>query len=664
MCALSGGIRKMEFTTLADALTQQMEGPGSITFIDADNRERSFSYRSLRSRALHVLHFFQRSGIRQGDELVLCVSSNVAFVDALWACLLGGIVPVPLALGSAKEHRRKVLNVLASLRRPALFTERGHLGRLTAYADEEGLRSQLHASRTLLMDDIGAEAKVGAPQGASSDDTALIQFSSGSTGDPKGVTLTHRNILSNIRGIKEGAGLTKADSTLSWMPLTHDMGLIGFHLTPLVMEMGQFILSTELFARRPMIWLEAVHEKRATMLGSPNFGYRHLLRAHSRLRAPVLDLSCVRLVFNGAEPISPVLCEEFVSALAPYGLCRDAIFPVYGLAEATLAVAFPVPGSPLTVIHADRSTLRVGSDLRSCAAGSAATLSLVSVGSPVTSCSLRIVGEHDLPVASGQVGHVQIRGECVTAGYYGPAGPRHDGIDEARWLSTGDLGVFVEGGGLFIVGRHKDTIVVHGQNFHAHDLERICEKVADLEPGKVACIAARDSGGETDSVVVIAQHRKSLEDFVATAVRIKRAISTATGLEVGQVVPVHSLPKTTSGKVQRYSLREAFNRGTFDSTISALNTIMNARVRDRPTLTRIEEVLKEICDTILEDEDIAIDQDLIDYGADSLALSEILAEVDERYPGLLNIEDFLDYPSIAALARFLETRISPLSDPA
>ena len=192
------------------------------------------------------------------------------------------------------------------------------------------------------------------------EDTAFIQFSSGSTSEPKGVVLTHHNIMSNINAINIGTNYTKADISLSWMPLTHDMGLLGFHLNMLSLGISQCLMPTDLFSRRPLLWLDMVSELKATVTCSPNFGYKHYLKALRNKAPEGIDLSHVRVIYNGAEPISIELCDQFLDTLAGVGLAKGTMFTVYGLAEATLAVAFPKPGEPYRAVYLDRHAMLMG----------------------------------------------------------------------------------------------------------------------------------------------------------------------------------------------------------------------------------------------------------------------------------------------------------------
>ncbi len=434
------------------------------------------------------------------------------------------------------------------------------------------------------------------------------------------------------------------------MPLNHDMGLVGFHLLPLVAGCPQHILPADSFARRPLLWLEKAAEKRATLLGSPNFGYRHYLRSFRRAAPRRLDLSAVRLIFNGGEPISAELCGEFSSALAPHGLAANTLFPAYGLAEATLAVAVPQPGAGLNVIHAERDGLAVGNIIRLRAHPTGRTTSLVGVGRALGDSALRIVDDEDRPLPDGHIGHVQIGGGSVAG--VGRADHGTAGAAGAGWRHTGDIGTYMDA--LFIVGRSRDIIVVNGRNFHPHDIERICAGVPGVEAGKVACVGIRRENAATDSAAAFVQFRGAPAEFAAIAMRVRIAVNESAGLLLAHVLPVRTLPMTSSGKMQRFALRDSFERGAFDEPMPSSRCIRGAGARPGVReLSAIERELTLICRQAIEHGAVAVDDNLFDLGADSLVLVSIHQAIDSSYPDVLKLEDFLLYPSIAALARHI-----------
>jgi acyl-CoA synthetase (AMP-forming)/AMP-acid ligase II len=304
---------------------------------------------------------------------------------------------------------------------------------------------------------------------ATPDDVAFIQYSSGSTSDPKGVCLTHRNLCINIRAIVEGTGWNQDDVSLSWMPLTHDMGLIGYHLSVLAAGMNHAVMDTNAFVRRPLLWMIKASELRATQLCSPNFGYKHFLKLFERKGLPDADLSCVKLILNGAEPISYSLCEEFLDALAPYGLARTAMFPVYGLAEATVGVSMPEVGSEYSRIVVHRHSLRVGEPYQPADLDDEDAVSFVKVGTAIRDVDIRIADDADAVLTAGKVGNIQLFGGSVTERIYGDPQATASLFTADGWLRTGDVGVFVDGQ-LVITGRSKDIIIINGQNYYPHDL--------------------------------------------------------------------------------------------------------------------------------------------------------------------------------------------------
>ncbi|MFQ5609130.1 MAG: AMP-binding protein, partial [Woeseiaceae bacterium] len=315
------------YDTMTDLLVDARGKDRHIRFIDGENAESTVTFAELWDRALTLLGALQARGMEPGDELVIFSKSNESFVIAYWAAMLGGIVPVPVAVGISDEHRFKLFRILKQLRRGTLFTELGLLERLREFAEEQSLADVVSIldRRSVLISDV-KPSDHGELASLSPDDISFIQYSSGSTSDPKGVCLTHRNLCTNICAIVERTQWMQDDQSLSWMPLTHDMGLIGYHLSVMAAGMNHAVMDTSVFVRRPLLWMIKAHELRATQLCSPNFGYKHFLKLYERKGLPEdTDLSCVKLILNGAEPISWDLCEDFLGQLAPLGLRRNAM---------------------------------------------------------------------------------------------------------------------------------------------------------------------------------------------------------------------------------------------------------------------------------------------------------------------------------------------------
>ena len=649
------------FMTLQDALDTRAAGPQDLVFINGDAGESRLPYARLRARALAVLHHLQQAGAEPGSELVLLTDRNEQFVDVFWACMYGRIAAVPIAPGNADEHRLKLLRVLARLERPVLATERKTFDRVAAFAKNAGEDAVLArlGRHIVFLDEITDTSKAGTLHRAHPDDIALVQFSSGSTSEPKGVVLTNRNLLTNIDAIVAGIDATAADRSLSWMPLTHDMGLIGFHLTPIVAGVPHALMPTALFVRRPRLWIAKASQHRSTVLCSPNFGYRHYLNALEPGAAAAADLTRVRVVFNGAEPISADLCREFLAALAPAGLGPDVMFPVYGLAEASLAVTFPPPGRALATVTLDRRALGPEQVARAIHSGARDAVSFVKLGTAVRGCELRVAAENGARLPDGTVGRLLIRGDNVTSGYYRDPATTNAVRTGDGWLDTGDLGAMIDGE-LVVTGRVKEILFVAGQNHYPQDIEKVIETHAGVEPGRAAAAGTRPANAATDDVLVFVAAKGALRDFVPLARTIRRVVNEKMGLVIAAVIPVTRLPKTTSGKIRRFALARDYEDGAFADALREIAAIEAAAQAASVGAdgNAVEHFLLEVCRSLLPEKTIGLDDNIFEMGTSSLTLAQIYERVDAAYPGQLEVTDFFEYPTVRAMAGFLARQAS------
>ncbi len=639
----------MLYDSLTHILNDARDKARNIRFIDGAKNESTLSFMDLWASAVELLGELQHGGLQTGDELIIYTQSNRKFLIAFWAAVLGGIVPVPIAVGISDEHRAKLFRIMRQLRRATIYTDHELHKRLQDYArprDYADIMEKLR-SRALIDENIGG-GKPGEVVDAKPEDLAFIQYSSGSTSDPKGVCLTHANLTSNIRAIVEGTAWDASDRSLSWMPLTHDMGLIGFHLGVLAAGMEHAVMDTGLFVRRPLLWMRKASELNATQLCSPNFGYKHFLKLFHHKGLDGLDLSAVRLILNGAEPISWDLCEEFLNAMAPFGLKRTTMLPVYGLAEATVAVTIPTAGREYDRIIVDRHDIRVGRPYTALADDDADAVSFVKVGRAIRDCEIRIVDDADKELDAKVVGHIQVRGANVTQGLYGE--DRGELFADGDWLRTGDCGAIVDGE-LVITGRAKDIIIVNGQNYYPHDIEDIIAKLDGLDLGKVVVCGVGPLKSRSEELLVFVLYRNDIESFRPLAGAVHEIVGSQAGLEIQHVIPVTRIPKTTSGKLQRVKLAEAYLDGEFDEAIRALSAATGDTqgLDDDPLVRELELLTREFS----RERRIGPDDNLFEVGVSSLTLTEIVLAIDERYPGKVDISDLFDHPTIRELASFI-----------
>lgn len=668
------------FTTLTEALDTNASSDHVINYLGSNNEESNVNFGELKSRALGILFNLQKQNIKPGDQLIIHSDNNEFFLDAFWAGLYGGIIPVPVAIASNDEHRYKLLRIFNKLESPWLYTDSKTLNRLVDFCDKNNLTNEAEAlrSKSVLLDEIEDISQLGQPHDVKPADIAFIQFSSGSTSEPKGVVLTHKNIMTNIHAIIAAAEFTQADSFFGWMPLTHDLGMIGFHLTPLVLGIDHTIMETNVFVRRPLLWLVAVNQKQATILCSPNFGYKHFLKVFEAKGMEQVDLSHVRLIFNGAEPISIEICEQFLTAMKSYGLKSNSMYPVYGLAEASLAVSFPKPADEIESIKLDREHLAIGDKVKTSSIEEQ-SVEFVLTGKPINDCLVRITDENNNSLANNTVGRIQLKGDNVTNGYYLEDKINQEIISQDGWLDTGDLGAFVSVDSnnsdtdpakqsvsdpclseqLIITGRRKDIIFVNGLNFYSHDLENILHTLNDLELGKVVATGARKAKSFEDEVIIFILYRGKTDAFIPLAKAIRKRVNETTGIEVHQVIPVNRIPKTTSGKVQRHLLNNEYISGNYDSLIKEINTESGAKANAATqTGNNLDNQILDICNSVVEDKIISIDDNLFEIGISSLALAEIHEGIDEAFPGKVEIADLFDNPTVRELSSFLQKAIA------
>lgn len=641
---------------LTDLLTRPRARAQEIAFFTSPGAPFAISsVEALRERALLRLGALRAAGVAEGDEVVMPIGDPALFLDTFWACLFGGIVAMPLAPPVNEASATKIVDILGSRERAHLVVEPEGLERLVAL-DADVARRALELSGSA-----PAEPVRRAPG-----DIAFVQYSSGSTRAPKGVIVRHGQALANLCSIATGAALVPDDRTLSWMPLSHDMGLVGFHLAPLFCGGHQAIMPTSAFARSPLLWLVSATELGSTILSSPNFGYRHALKAIERKGVPEgVDLGAVRLIMNGAEPISVELCSEFTAALAGHRLRENVILPVYGLAEATLAVTFPGLGSEVRGLRLDRDSLAPGDTVRE--TESDAALVACGCGSPLPGVELRIAGDDGGPHPEGRVGRVWIRGDGVTEGYYDDVTATAQAIKGEGWLDTGDLG-FLREGQLFITGRAKDLVIVDGQNFYPHDLEESLQRTVGIDAMRIAVAPVQRSGGAEEAAVFV-QHRGDASAFTDTAAAVRGHLAEAFGLGVELVVPVDRIPRTTSGKVQRLALSRSLLAGEFDAVlgVSAVEPRSEAgtessgnhgaELANDASPEALEAMMLGFCDDVLDGVRFGPTDNLFEQGMSSIDLAEIHGLIEARYPKGLDIRDFFDQPTIRGLAEILAERV-------
>ena len=616
-----------------------------ITFVLGSDQEEFLSYHALYERALSSLKFLQDSGFIPGTELVFQIDNLKDFIVTYWACILGGFIPVPLSVIHHEEGIEKLSRIWKTLSNPHLVSTESNVVKLSKKFAESEVSLKI-----VLLEELKEAIGAGEIYAASSDDIAFIQFSSGSTGDPKGVKLTHGNLLANIEGIVIGAEIVSEDKLLSWMPLTHDMGLIGFHLVPLALGADLYLMPTELFIRNPTLWMKKASEHKITITSSPNFGYQHFLNQLNENNFHNVDLSSLRLIFNGAEPISANICRDFLNKLKQYGLKENVMFTVYGLAEASLAVTFPEPSVRFSSLKFDRRKLGPGEKAQEITIEDEYAVELVNCGTPIKHCSVLITDESHSALEDGYIGFINIKGANVTSGYYNNQEASNKVITGNGWLNTGDLG-FIYNGCLYITGRMKELIFLVGQNVYPHDIERIAQDLDEIEAGKVVACGIPDEKSGLEKLVLFVLSRKKAEDFLPLAAKLKRHIAAKAGIEVSWVVPIKKIPKTTSGKIQRVLLADDFIAGAFTGTLPAAQGPKTLSISSVDLEAWLCSWLSNRMNVSLND--IDLDTTFAEQGVTSLMAVELARAIEEKTGKTVSTTVAWSFPNIRTLTQYL-----------
>ncbi len=527
---------------------------------DEDGRERPITYGALWQRAQGVAASLRERRIGRGDTVAIMLRTEEAFFHAFFGVLLAGAVPVPIyppfRRDLIEDYARRQVGILrnAAARTIITFPEAMRVATL--------LRSRVPSLwHVVAAPDLLRPAGSFAGERGGAGDPALIQYTSGSTGEPKGVLLSHGNLLENIRAIGEAIRVRPDDVAVSWLPLYHDMGLIGSWLGSLYFGIPIAILSPLAFLARPVRWLQAIHAHRATISAAPNFAFDLCARRLTDQEVGALDLSSWRLALNGSEPVSPATIDRFTRRFGPQGFRASAMCPVYGLAEASVALTIPPPGGPRVDTIA-RTAFQEGRRALAASPDDRAPLSFVSCGPPLPRHEVRIVDRDGRPLGERVEGRIEFRGPSVTEGYWrNPAvtrAARHDG-----WMDSGDLGYWADGE-LYVTGRQKDLIIKAGRNLYPQEVEDIVGAVPGIRKGCVAAFGVHDPSVGTERLVVVAETRTRPgpeRERLRAAVLDRVVAALGIPADVVVIADPHAVLKTSSGKVRRSATRAVYLAG-------------------------------------------------------------------------------------------------------
>jgi len=522
----------------------------------------TLTYGELAARARRIAQGLIAHDVLPGDRVGLMLPTSVEFFMAFFGILYAGAIPVPIyppmRLSQLEDHLRRQTGILRNAGACLLITMpegrrlAGLLGNLVESLKTVASVSDIEASAT----------PTALPQLRDSSATALIQYTSGSTGDPKGVVLTHANLLANVRALGTTMEASSADVFVSWLPLYHDMGLIGAWLGCLHYAARLYVMSPLSFLVRPQSWLWAMHRYRATYSASPNFGFELCLAKIADDDIKGLDLSSLRMVANGAEPVSVQTLRSFTERFGRYGFPAKAMAPVYGLAECSVGLAFPPFGRAPIIDRVDRDQLSIHGIAKPARPDDSHALEIPACGQPLPGHEIRVVDEAGHELGERREGRIEFRGPSATRGYFRNEAKTRE-LFRGDWLDTADRG-YMAGGDIFVTGRIKDIIIRAGRHLYPQEIEQAVANVPGVHKGGVAVFGVPDRASGTERVVVLAETREGDEAArAALQARAYEVVTDVAGTPPDEVVlaPPRTVPKTSSGKIRRSAAKELYQTG-------------------------------------------------------------------------------------------------------
>ncbi|EGJ35263.1 polyketide synthase module [Moorena producens 3L] len=630
-------------TLLCDLLPRAALTNKGITYIQADGSEQYQSYQDLLLDAKRILAGLRQWDLKPQDKVILQLEEGHDFIPAFWGCLLGGFIPVPLSIAPTYQQlnnvTKKLHNAWQMLEHPLILTNRELAPEIRSLSTHLNLRDfQTGVIEDLRKQDPTQEIYRGQP-----DELALLLLTSGSTGLPKGVMLSHRNILSESAGTIQMNHFDSEAVTLNWMPLDHVGGIIMLNVMAVELGCQQVHAPTKYILQNPLHWLALIERHQATISWGPNFAYSLINDLVQDAEAGSWDLSSISFLVNGGEQISPKVARRFLKLMKRQGLAETVLRPAFGMSETSGGITW-----------SDQFSLSNTSD----------DMPFVGLGLPIPGACLRIVNDDNEIVHEGAIGKLQVKGASVTSGYYQNPEINQAAFTADGWFRTGDLG-YLENGYLVLTGRDKDVILINGVNYPAHEIEAVVEEVDGVEISFTAACAiqGKTNSSSSDQLAIFfsaveANIETNPEVLKGLIKKIRGAVVQNIGINPDYLLPVgkESIPKTAIGKIQRQKLKQQFEAGEFDPLIETVGQSLRIMGSQETALalpqTEVEQVIVNIWQDVLGLDKIGLQENFFELGGHSLLLLTLQSQLQESFGKELSIAEMFSHPTIEALAQY------------
>ncbi|MEH1884106.1 type I polyketide synthase [Nostoc sp.] len=635
-----GGQLEDNFRTLPEVLASATchEDKG-ITYIQNDESEYFQTYKDLYKDALNILDGLYHHGLKLGDKVIFQIGKNQDFIPALWACFLGGIIPAPLTTAPNYDVEnaavKKLYNVWKILDQPIILSD----CELTSEIEKLATQPHLQDLQVVSIDDLRTHQSLSNPHELprlAPQDPALLLFTSGSTGLPKGVMLHHRNLLSMSAGTVRMNNFTQAEVTLNWMPLDHVGAIVFLGIMAVDLACNQIHVPIELILRQPLKWLDLIQKHQATISWSPNFAFSLINQQVEELNQSCYNLSSMKFLVNAGEQVSVKTIRLFLELLEKHKLQDRVIKPAFGMTESCSGITWSAGLSKDELTQEN---------------------SFISLGRPIPGATIRIVDQENHVLPENEIGRLQIKGFSVTEGYYNNPELNQEVFQDGGWFITGDLG-YLHNGELYITGREKQEIIINGINYFAHEIETAIEELDGVAISYTAAFALFDQNQETDLLVItFSPGSDNFEEWVKLVREIRSHLTQKVGIAPTYVIPLEAelVPKTSIGKVQKAKLKKDFEQGLFATRIQQINEYLVKERNKTQSLPKSEnerQIAAVWCE-VLQLSSVGLHDNFFELGGHSLYLIRVQNLLEKLFERQLPIAEMFKNSTVATLANFL-----------
>ena len=620
-------------------------------YYDDMGGENFLSYSDQYKEAVKLLGILQNDyHLEKGSKLIVLFKDKRLTISAIWACILGGIVSVPLETNGTPGQMERLINVWRELGCCNIICADYELDELKTCIDEMTCDKEELLSKWIELNGSSIESADGNNFKLETSEELFIVFSSGSTGAPKGVILEDTAVYEGLASARRAMDFIDDEVLANWLPLSHVFGLVGLHLIGVMGNYTQVVFSKELFAHRPLVMLDIITKYKVTYTGLPNFAFQSILN-EIKEQEYSWDLSSLRCIINSAEPTNYDMCMEFAKKLEPYNFDARAICPTFGMSEVPNGIAASKPGELMERVESDGTYIMpVQADHQN-----NHPVSCV-IGENLDSCAIRIVADDGTPVEEKTIGHIELSGKGVFRSYYDKK-QNEEAFTEDGWFRTGDMGAFIDNK-LVIVGRKKEVIIINGKKIYPTDIEEYLNTSLGIDPKDAAVCGVIDvNDPASEQICVCIRNSDSIETFYLLAKQVREKL-----IEYGipkrcEVIPVAQIMRTGSGKKRRSEYKKQYESGQFDSILEQLKAIENASMSSagrEQVITGVEIELLNIWKQILEIEECSINDNFFEMGGNSINVLKMILEAKSKKI-IIKASDVYLYPTIAQLSKIADT---------